>query len=91
MFQFLFIYCVSSVSNVEEDVQSLEHFSTELVVEAAVKTLEIIQPGHGIPMRLPQNVAAKFHVCTSIAETCKVSALIFLFPLFRESYGNNHM
>jgi hypothetical protein len=60
-------------SNIEEDIQSLGQFSTDLVVEAAVRCLEIIQPGHGIPMTLPQNVAARFHVSTSIAETCKVS------------------
>jgi len=59
-------------SDIEEEVDSLRHFSTELVVEAAVRCLDVIHPGLGLPHSLPDSMSARFRVGASIAQACKV-------------------
>ncbi|PNF40363.1 Coiled-coil domain-containing protein 22-like protein [Cryptotermes secundus] len=57
--------------DVEDDVDSLKQFSTELVIEAAVRCLDVIQPGLGLPHSLPDSMSARFRVGASIAQACK--------------------
>jgi hypothetical protein len=57
--------------DIEEDVDSLRHFSTELVIEAAVRCLDVIHPGLGLPHSLPDSMSARFRVGASIAQACK--------------------
>ncbi|GFG34309.1 hypothetical protein Cfor_08935 [Coptotermes formosanus] len=57
--------------DIEEDVDSLKHFSTELIIEAAVRCLDVIHPGLGLPHSLPDSMSARFRVGASIAQACK--------------------
>ncbi|XP_021913924.1 coiled-coil domain-containing protein 22-like [Zootermopsis nevadensis] len=57
--------------DIEEDVESLKNFSTELVIEAAVRCLDVIQPGLGLPHSLPDSMSTRFRVGASIAQACK--------------------
>ncbi|KDR22311.1 Coiled-coil domain-containing protein 22 [Zootermopsis nevadensis] len=62
---------VPSKIDIEEDVESLKNFSTELVIEAAVRCLDVIQPGLGLPHSLPDSMSTRFRVGASIAQACK--------------------
>ncbi|PSN38748.1 Coiled-coil domain-containing protein 22 [Blattella germanica] len=57
--------------DIEEEIDSLKHFSTDLVIEAAVRCLDVIQPGLGLPHSLPDSMSARFRVGASIAQACK--------------------
>nr|CAD7262689.1 unnamed protein product [Timema shepardi] len=57
--------------DIEDELDSIGQFTTELVVEAAVRCLDVIQPGLGLPHSLPPNMAARFHLGASIAQACK--------------------
>ena len=59
-------------SNVDEEIQNLDNFSTEMVVKAAGRCLKIIQPELDISESLPHNMAARFHVGSALAQACKV-------------------
>lgn len=72
-------YCVflfNYYSDIEDDVDSLKQFSTELVIEAAVRCLDVIQPGLGLPHSLPDSMSARFRVGASIAQACKVICIL---------------
>jgi hypothetical protein len=67
------LFCIwFCYSDIEEDVDSLKHFSTELVIEAAVRCLDVIHPGLGLPHSLPDSMSARFRVGASVAQACKV-------------------
>lgn len=59
-------------SDVDEDVTSLSRFDTELVVEAAVRCLDIIRPGLGVSSVVPANMAARFRLGATLAQACSV-------------------
>lgn len=56
--------------DIEEDVTNLSRFNTELVVEAAVRCLEIIRPGLGASTKVPANMAARFRLGATLAQAC---------------------
>lgn len=56
-----------------EDIESLKQFSTDMVIESAVRCLDVIQPGLGLPHTLPPNMSARFRLGASIAQACAVS------------------
>lgn len=56
---------------VDDDVQTLEEFTTDLIVDATARCLEIIQPDVNVPKILPQNMASRFHVASALAQSCK--------------------
>ncbi|XP_070166150.1 coiled-coil domain-containing protein 22 homolog [Polyergus mexicanus] len=56
--------------NIEESVINLSGFNTELVVEATVRCLEAIRPGLGLSIVLPVNMAARFRLGATLAQTC---------------------
>ncbi|KMQ94719.1 coiled-coil domain-containing protein 22-like protein [Lasius niger] len=56
--------------DIEESVTNLSGFSTELVVEATVRCLEAIRPGLGLSTVLPVNMAARFRLGATLAQTC---------------------
>lgn len=67
------LFCIwFCYSDIEEEVDSLKNFSTELVIEAAVRCLDVIHPGLGLPHSLPDSMSARFRVGASIAQACKV-------------------
>lgn len=53
-----------------EDIESLKQFSTDMVIESAVRCLDVIQPGLGLPHTLPPNMSARFRLGASIAQAC---------------------
>lgn len=65
-------------SDIEENVTNLSGFNTELVVEATVRCLEAIRPGLGLSTVLPVNMAARFRLGATLAQTCTVN--IFYRP-----------
>lgn len=56
--------------DIEENVTNLSGFNTELVVEATVRCLEAIRPGLGLSTVLPVNMAARFRLGATLAQTC---------------------
>lgn len=60
-------------TDIPEDVDSVRLFSSELVVEAVVSCLRVIDPGlgHGLPSTLPPGMSARFRVGTSLAQACQ--------------------
>ncbi|XP_039285512.1 coiled-coil domain-containing protein 22 homolog [Nilaparvata lugens] len=57
--------------DIDDEIKSLQQFTTELVVEAAVKCLDVIvTPKLGLPTSLPQSMSARFRLGTTIAEAC---------------------
>ncbi|XP_018345248.1 PREDICTED: coiled-coil domain-containing protein 22 homolog isoform X1 [Trachymyrmex septentrionalis] len=56
--------------DIEENVTNLSSFNTELVVEATVRCLEAIRPGLGLSTVLPVNMAARFRLGATLAQTC---------------------
>lgn len=63
---------------VPPDVQTLRAFTTELVVEAVVRCLRVINPavGSGLSPLLPLAMSARFRLAMSLAQACMVSALL---------------
>ncbi|XP_038638282.1 coiled-coil domain-containing protein 22 [Scyliorhinus canicula] len=60
-------------SAIPEDVESIKQFSTELIVEAVVRCLRIIEPsvGNGISHLLPPGMSARFRIGMSLAQACQ--------------------
>lgn len=59
---------------VSEEVDSVKQFSSELIVEAVVKCIQVINPGVGntLPTSLPPGMSARFRVGMSLAQACQV-------------------
>ncbi|XP_075855186.1 coiled-coil domain-containing protein 22 isoform X1 [Microcebus murinus] len=57
---------------VPPDVQTLRAFTTELVVEAVVRCLRVINPavGSGLSPLLPLTMSARFRLAMSLAQAC---------------------
>ncbi|BES98894.1 coiled-coil domain-containing protein 22 homolog [Nesidiocoris tenuis] len=56
---------------IQDGTESLDCFTTELVIEASARCLDVIIPGSDIPKQLPINMAARFQVGAKIADACK--------------------
>lgn len=63
-----------SHSEVSEEIDSIKAFSSELIVEAVVKCIQVINPGLGsaLPTSLPPGMSARFRVGMSLAQACQV-------------------
>lgn len=57
-----------------EEIDSVKQFSSELIVEAVVKCILVIDPGLGstLPTSLPPGMSARFRVGMSLAQACQV-------------------
>ncbi|XP_053329418.1 coiled-coil domain-containing protein 22 [Spea bombifrons] len=60
-------------TEVPEDVQSVRQFNTELIVEAVVRCLRVINPSVGASLShtLPPGMSARFRIGTSLAQACQ--------------------
>uniref|UniRef100_UPI00398E5BBC coiled-coil domain-containing protein 22 n=1 Tax=Pristiophorus japonicus TaxID=55135 RepID=UPI00398E5BBC len=58
---------------IPDDVVSVQQFSTELIVEAVVRCLRIIDPslGNGLSHQLPPGMSARFRIGMSLAQACQ--------------------
>uniref|UniRef100_A0A452J0K3 Coiled-coil domain-containing protein 22 n=1 Tax=Gopherus agassizii TaxID=38772 RepID=A0A452J0K3_9SAUR len=62
-----------SGTQVPEEVQSLQEFTTELIVESVVRCLRVIHPSLGTSLShvLPPGMSARFRIGTSLAQACQ--------------------
>ncbi|KAM7405488.1 hypothetical protein PAMP_012747 [Pampus punctatissimus] len=60
-------------TEVNEEVDSVKDFSSELIVEAVVRCIRVIDPGLGgaLPTSLPPGMSARFRVGMSLAQACQ--------------------
>ncbi|KAI4884070.1 hypothetical protein NFI96_030664 [Prochilodus magdalenae] len=60
-------------TDIDEDVQSVKQFSSELIVEAVVRCLRVIDPslGSGLSTTLPPGMSARFRLGMSLAQACQ--------------------
>ncbi|XP_041859005.1 coiled-coil domain-containing protein 22 [Melanotaenia boesemani] len=60
-------------TEVSEEVVSVKHFTSELIVEAVVRCMRVIDPGlgGGLPTSLPPGMSARFRVGMSLAQACQ--------------------
>ncbi|XP_013880200.1 coiled-coil domain-containing protein 22 isoform X2 [Austrofundulus limnaeus] len=60
-------------TEVGEDVDSLKRFTSDLIVEAVVRCVRVIEPGLGgaLPTSLPPGMSARFRVGMSLAQACQ--------------------
>ncbi len=70
-----------SFSDVEDDVQSLQEFSTDLIVEGTARFLKTIKSDVDLPHKLPPGMSARFRIGTSLADAVKVRRDVFAFIL----------
>lgn len=63
-----FYFC----SDVQENVQSLRQFSTELVVEGIALCLKALNNDLDVPSKLPPSMTARFKVGTTLAQAVQV-------------------
>lgn len=72
------IHAVFSLScllrDVPENVDSVKQFTSELIVEAVVRCLRVIDPalGNGLSPSLPPGMSARFRLGMSLAQACQV-------------------
>lgn len=66
--------CSCSSRDIDEDVQSVKQFTSELIVEAVVRCLRVIDPavGNGLSHSLPPAMSARFRLGMSLAQACQV-------------------
>ncbi|XP_056629253.1 coiled-coil domain-containing protein 22 [Triplophysa dalaica] len=60
-------------TDIDEDVQSVKQFTSELIVEAVVRCLRVIDPsvGNGLSHSLPPGMSARFRLGMSLAQACQ--------------------
>lgn len=60
--------------DVSEDVDGVKQFSSELIVQAVVTCIRVIDPGLGcaMPTSLPSGMSARFRMGMSLAQACQV-------------------
>lgn len=60
-------------TEVSEETDSVKQFSSELIVEAVVRCVRVIDPGLGsaLPTSLPPGMSARFRVGMSLAQACQ--------------------
>ncbi|KAF3696433.1 Coiled-coil domain-containing protein 22 [Channa argus] len=60
-------------TKVNEEIDSVKQFNSELIVEAVVRCIRVINPGLGtaLPTSLPPGMSARFRVGMSLAQACQ--------------------
>ncbi|XP_054465094.1 coiled-coil domain-containing protein 22 isoform X2 [Anoplopoma fimbria] len=60
-------------TELSEETTSVKQFSSELIVEAVVRCIRVIDPGLGspLPTSLPPGMSARFRVGMSLAQACQ--------------------
>ena len=55
--------------------QSVKQFTSELIVEAVVRCVRVINMGGGLSLLLPPGMSARFRVGMGLAQACQVRGL----------------
>lgn len=60
-------------TDVGEEIQSVKQFTSELIVEAVVRCVRVIEPAlaSGLPSSLPPGMSARFRVGMGLAQACQ--------------------
>ncbi|XP_054625737.1 coiled-coil domain-containing protein 22 isoform X2 [Dunckerocampus dactyliophorus] len=60
-------------TELSEEIDSVKSFTSELIVEAVVRCIRVIDPGLGsaLPTTLPPGMSARFRVGMSLAQACQ--------------------
>ncbi|XP_074650144.1 coiled-coil domain-containing protein 22 homolog [Tubulanus polymorphus] len=68
----IIIHSLRSVGcTIQENVESIQQFDTELIIEATVRCLRVINSSLELPHhKLPPSMSARFRVGTSLAQAC---------------------
>ncbi|KAF4518753.1 hypothetical protein B566_EDAN006157 [Ephemera danica] len=56
--------------DLEDEVDTLGQFSTELVVEATARCIRLVNPGAEVPLKLSPSLSARFQVGGMLAQAC---------------------
>ena len=59
-------------SDFDEEVDSLQGLSAEMIVEACVRCLEIIDPEFQSSKTLPEAMSARYRMCSTLANAIQV-------------------
>lgn len=72
-----FFFVFVSRREVPEEINSVKQFSSELIVEAVVRCIRVIDPGLSstLATSLPPGMSARFRVGMSLAQACQVRYL----------------
>lgn len=64
-------------SEIDEGVNNLVDFTSEILVASCVQCMKIIRPEFDAPSALPEAMAARLRICTMLANTVLVCMYIF--------------
>ena len=71
-FDLLRIIAVSTHSDFDDEVESLQALSADMIVEACVRCLQIIDPEFQSPKTLPEAMSARYRMCSTLANAIQV-------------------
>lgn len=76
---------LSDHSDFDDEVDSLQGLSANMIVEACVRCLEIIDPEFQSPKTLPEAMSARYRMCSTLANAIQVckSCDRFISMLYR--------
>lgn len=63
---------VSTHSDFDDEVESLQALSADMIVEACVRCLQIIDPEFQSPKTLPEAMSARYRMCSTLANAIQV-------------------
>ena len=66
------LYIPIICSDFDDEVESLQGLSADLVVEACVRCLEIIDPDFQSSKTLPEAMSARYRMCSTLANAIQV-------------------
>lgn len=62
----------SAHSDFDDEVESLQALSADMIVEACVRCLQIIDPEFQSPKTLPEAMSARYRMCSTLANAIQV-------------------
>ena len=66
------IIAVPTHSDFDDEVESLQALSADMIVEACVRCLQIIDPEFQSPKTLPEAMSARYRMCSTLANAIQV-------------------
>ena len=76
MFRMIKFFDFSTDSDFDDEVESLQALSADMIVEACVRCLQIIDPEFQSPKTLPEAMSARYRMCSTLANAIQVYLII---------------
>ena len=76
---------MSVYSDFDEEVDSLQGLSAEMIVEACVRCLEIIDPEFQSSKTLPEAMSARYRMCSTLANAIQVCMRVCMVCVYRHA------